>query len=300
MKYAAININLDSFGEAYGFPKDYDDPAFSSIMDRFFRVSDKYGFKYSIFVIGKDLKRSSNRRAVSTWSHMGHEIGNHSWSHPLNLGSLPKDKLLEEVKKSHDIITESAGKAPKGFIAPNWSSSANLREVLMSLDYEYDTSTWPSLLMYPVLLKLLYNYKKDKRFLKILQRRDYHYPLMAQREANVIRKHGRSLVSLPLPTNKWRISCWHTTVFEFGWKLHSILLKSCLKDVEFFYYLVHPADLAGRKEADASRNFSLERMEHDLKEKEELFERAIEEIAGSGRKLVTMRELSQEVFKISR
>ena len=297
MTLAAININLDSFGEAYGFPEGYSDPTFGAILDRLLSVAEKWHFKYSVFVIGKDLKHEANRAAIASLAEMGHEIGNHSWSHPLNLGSLPPDRLLDEVKRSHDAISACTGKEPKGFIAPGWSTSARLREILMDLEYEYDTSTWPSLLMYPALFKMMANHVGDGRFRKILHRRDLHYPLFARRTAHVIRRQGRALVSLPLPTNRWRLSCWHTTAFMFGWKLHRLLLRSCLQDIDFFYYLVHPADLAAPEDLDPSREMRVERMGHSLEEKHRLFEAAIEEIVASGRKLVTMRELSREVAR---
>jgi peptidoglycan/xylan/chitin deacetylase (PgdA/CDA1 family) len=297
MKYAAININLDSFGEAYGFPKNYSDPTFSTIMDRFFRIADKWGFKYSIYVIGKDLEVENNRKAVATWAEMGHEIGNHSWSHPLNLGSLSEEQLYDEIKRSHDMITETIGKKPSGFIAPGWSSSSELRKLLASFGYEYDTSTWPSLLMYPALLKNMMNLAGDPRSATVFRRKDLHYPLFARREAHIIKKYSHDLVSLPLPTNKWRISCWHTTSFIFGWNIHKLLLRSCLRDVKYFYYLTHPADLAESGDTDSSKHLYTERMQGSLSEKEKLFEMAIEEIVNSGRKLVTMQELCQEVIK---
>ncbi len=154
MSYAAININFDSLGEAYGFPMDYDDPTFGKVMDRFLSISEKWNFKYSIYVIGKDIEKAANRKALRDWSEMGHEIGNHSWSHPENLGVLPEKEIFEEVNKAHQIIGDSIGHEPKGFIAPAWCTSKSLTRVLMNLSYEYDTSTWPSLLMYPAVAKI--------------------------------------------------------------------------------------------------------------------------------------------------
>jgi peptidoglycan/xylan/chitin deacetylase (PgdA/CDA1 family) len=295
MKYAAMNINLDSFGEAYGFPADYLDPTFGPIMDRFLMVAEKWGFKYSIYVIGKDLLSDRNRSAVSEWSSRGHEIGNHTWSHPLNLGALSKGDIYEEVARSHEAITNCTGREPKGFIAPGWSTSPRLIDALLDLGYEYDTSTWPSLLMYPALAKMLLNHWGDKRFLKILHRSDLHYPLMARREGHVLRSGERSLVSLPLPTNKWRMSCWHTTAFMLGWDRHAKLLRSCMREIDSFYYLLHPADMAGPEDMDVARKMHVERMQFSLQDKLELYDRAIQEIVKSGRKLVTMQELARQV-----
>ena len=187
MKYASININFDSLGEAYGFPEGYKDPSFDKVAERFLGVAERLNFKYSIYVIGKDLENPESRARVKEWAQCGHEIGNHSWSHPLNLGALDNRQLNDEVMKAHDIISESAGDEPKGFISPGWSTSRKLLEILAKNRYEYDTSTFPSLLMYPSLFKMLLNHIGDKRFFYVLNRSDLHYPLLARRNAHLYR-----------------------------------------------------------------------------------------------------------------
>jgi hypothetical protein len=295
MKYAAININFDSLGEAYGFPDDFKDPSFGIVADRFMTIARNKGFKYSIYVLGRDLEKAENKKAVSKWHREGHEIGNHSWSHPMNLGALSKDEILNEIKWTHKAITETIGEEPKGFIAPTWSTSKNVFKTLIDLGYEYDTSVFPSLLMYPGILKMLANHVGDARFFKIFRRHDLHYPFFASRHVSIFRSSLKELIMMPLPTTKLRMACWHTTAFTFGWSFHLKLLRSCLKELDAFYYLIHPADLIGPQDLDCSRTHHLERMGIGLEKKIELLERAIDEIILSGRKLVTMRELSKHV-----
>ena len=131
MRHIAINVNFDSLGESYGFPRDYKDPTFFEVADRFMEIASKYDFKYSLFVIGKDLQKPENRARVREWASMGHEIGNHSWSHPFNMGGLKDDELYQEVKLAHDIIAETIVYAPSGFIAPCWSTSSRFLDVLI-------------------------------------------------------------------------------------------------------------------------------------------------------------------------
>ena len=96
MQFAAVSVNFDSLGEAYGFPENFRDPTFFEISERLLSLSRKYDFPYTIFVIGKDLEKPENRERVGQWAREGHEIGNHSWSHPLNLGALPPARVREE------------------------------------------------------------------------------------------------------------------------------------------------------------------------------------------------------------
>ena len=61
-----------------GSPKSYRDPSFFEVADRFLLLAEKYSFKLTIFVIGRDLENPLNQEAVKKWAAMGHEIGNHS------------------------------------------------------------------------------------------------------------------------------------------------------------------------------------------------------------------------------
>lgn len=296
LKYAVIDLNFDSLGYSYGFPLTYKDPSFFEVADRFFNISDDYKFKYSIYVIGKDLIKPQNEEQVKKWSRK-HEIGNHSLSHCPHFASLSFKDMLNEVVLSHKLIKATTGKDPKGFIAPVWASSRRLTDILISENYLYDTSKFPSWLMFPLLIKYIFNHYGDKNLFKVLQRKDYLANLIGRRKAHDT--HG--IISLPLPTNKVRIACWHTLGFMFGWKFHNRLLKSCLNNSDTFYYLVHPTDLLDKKDLDKNRNCKFDRLSTPLKEKENQMRKSIEMILDSGRKIITMEEYAKklQVFRCS-
>lgn len=302
MRYAAININFDSLGEIYGFPADYRDPSFFEVADRFFAVADKYAFKYSIYVVGKDLEKPENREAVKRWHEKGHEIGSHSWSHRNDLGALALAVLDEEVRRAHDLISETIGEPVKGFIAPGWSTSRRLLETLLELGYEYDTSSFPSWIMYPALAKLTVNFIRDPRLKRVWNRKDFALWLCGPRRPYLtsgsmfggdLAEGKRSLVVLPIPTNRLRIACWHTMGFMVGWDCHRALLRHCLRSVDAFYYLTHPADLLGVQDLDTSRVAPFERMDTSLDEKIARFEECIRHILDSGRQIVTLGEIAR-------
>ena len=305
MRYAAFNINFDSLNEMYGFPEDYKDFTYSEVSQRFFALSDKYRFKYSIFVIGKDLEKAENREWVREWALKGHEIGNHSWSHPLNLGALRPSEIRREVESAHDLIAKAAGREPKGFIAPGWSNSEELVKVLVDLGYTYDTSGFPSWLMYLSLLKMLILNFGDQRFGKILNRGDLLSPFCAPRRpfwtSGKIYKGGNSapsekgLVELPIPTNRLRIACWHTIGFIFGWPFHERLLDSCLKEIEAFYYLMHPGDLLDKTDLSFPGRILMERLAVPLDEKRHCLEKSVRRILEDGREIVTMEKLAEKM-----
>ena len=148
----AININFDSLNQAYGFPEGFRDPSFFEGMDRFLEIANHYQAPLSIFVIGRDLQNPEIYARVRDWSNAGHEIGNHSWAHPVNLGRLAPEKIHDEVFRTHELITNCTGKEPTGFIAPAWSTSKTLVNTLIDLGYLYDTSLFPSMILYPAII----------------------------------------------------------------------------------------------------------------------------------------------------
>ncbi len=69
----------------------------------------------TFFVVGQNaaLYPAPLRRAVAA----GHEIGNHTYSHP-KLAGLSQASLAEELRKTDEIIKEVTGKAPTLFRPP--------------------------------------------------------------------------------------------------------------------------------------------------------------------------------------
>jgi len=116
----SLSINLDSLNEAYGFPQKFNDPTFHEIFNRLEKIADRYNFPLSIFIVGKDLENVKNQYRVKEWHDKGYEIGNHSYNHLFNFGSLNKLNLREEIFKTHEKIYKIIGSEPKGFIAPVW------------------------------------------------------------------------------------------------------------------------------------------------------------------------------------
>lgn len=293
-KYAAISLNFDSLGEAYGFPNNYHDISFTTVADRFMALANKMDFKYSIYVIGKDLERPENQAAVKQWADAGHEIGNHSWSHHTNLGGMSYADIQQEIERSHQLITNTIGYEPNGFMAPNWSTSRAALNVLNDLNYIHDTSTFPSWLMFPILAKIGLNHLSSReKFARLFQRKDYKDFLFAPRTPYM----HKNICVMPMPTNQFRIGCWHTTAFMFGWQAHQKLLQDCLNELDIFYYLVHPADLIDRNDLDPNRSIHLERLNQPLARKQQYLEQALTIIKNSGRTLITMNELAEHARK---
>ncbi len=310
----AMNINYDSLFFPLTIDRQkYRDPSFYEVADRFFSLSQKYNFRYTIFIIGRDLENPEVFARVREWSQAGHEIGNHTYTHNTKLGTLPRNKAETEILKSHELITRCTGKEPKGFISPTWNISTDVVDILLKANYTYDTSIFPSYFIYFLLLKL--KLMKAGRGPTIVDttlsaRGDKYVPLFGSRKpyfvspSSLIKKQKDGLLMMPLPvTPILRVPCWHTVWFTLGEKIMRHVLRSCLKEYKYFVYAMHPRDFFA-PEHDLKRDF-VEQYKNELSvfeglslpfgRKQYLMEETMKILAAGGRKFVTLEEMAQAI-----
>jgi len=96
-KLFAINLNFDSLGEAYGWPKDFiEDSAFTVGVERILNLGIKLKIPITFFLIGKDLENKKNFEIIKRLSDNDNvEIANHSYNHLFNFGSRNEKTPLE-------------------------------------------------------------------------------------------------------------------------------------------------------------------------------------------------------------
>lgn len=307
MRPIAFSINFDSFNHNFGFPKNFKDPTFFKIFDRFLAYSSKYNFKYSIYVIGRDLENPEICARVRQWARDGHEIGNHSYSHIQNLGVQDYGKIEYEILKSHELICICSGREPRGFICPAWATSKKVFKVLVENKYLYDLSVFPSLLLYPAVAKNALNHLRQPREALNILRRGYLYPLTAPLTPYFSDENGnktsfdnqRKIIEMPLPTlSRFRGSIWHIIWFIFSRSFCERQLARYLASYDYFYYLMHPADLANENDI-GKRKSTMQRMNVSLSKKRLYMDMVFEQIIESGRPIVTLNKLALSFLRES-
>lgn len=106
----------------------------------------RFGVKATFFVVGRDFDmqecRDFCRRAVAD----GHELANHTDTHPVNLHRLGWAEKEAEIRRCGERIAEVTGKKPIGFRAPGYYLDEDIIEILIGNGYVYDASVLPSLL----------------------------------------------------------------------------------------------------------------------------------------------------------
>ena len=94
--------------------------------------------KATFFVIGQNAADHPDvlRRAVRE----GHEIGNHSWSHP-NLGKMSDEAVRRELQKTEEAIVAAIGKKPTLMRPPYGSITANQKRWIHN-EFGYRIILW--------------------------------------------------------------------------------------------------------------------------------------------------------------
>ena len=307
-KLFAINLNFDSLGEAYGWPKDFvEDAAFTRGVDRILDLSQKFDVPITFFLVGKDLENKKNYEIMRRISNNNNvEIANHSYNHLFNFGSRNDQIIYDEIYKSHELIFKCTGKEAKGFISPTWSVSKNVIKNLIKLNYNYDTSFFQSIYLYPAVLKIVLSHLAKKKFRKayqILDRRDYLIPFKYDEEPfflnsnmeKVSNTEKESILEMPMPLiNNLNPPIWHTAGYVFGWNYLKKKLKKILDKNKPFFYLIHPADFLDQNDLDNKYSLALERMDKSYKHKIENLENMLEYIIShdyKGAKLIDIAKL---------
>jgi peptidoglycan/xylan/chitin deacetylase (PgdA/CDA1 family) len=94
----------------------------------------KYNLKATFFLTGKWAEKNGD--LVKTISSAGHEIGNHTYSHP-HLTQISDDEIVSELKKTEDIIVGLTGKSTKPYFrAPYGERNAHILEITAQAGYQ--------------------------------------------------------------------------------------------------------------------------------------------------------------------
>lgn len=126
----------------------FDDGPCEKYTPEILEILKNYNVKATFFVIGKNAEK--HPELLKQVYNAGHEIGNHTYSHP-NLRSLSAEQFSEEISSTQSIIAKITGYTPTLFRPPGGYlsnsivdkiTSNNCRTVLWS--WRQDTMDWKS------------------------------------------------------------------------------------------------------------------------------------------------------------
>lgn len=122
----------------------FDDGPHPLYTEKILDLLKKYDAKATFFVIGENLKlyKETVKKAVDE----GHEIGNHTYTHP-HLSGLNEEELLQEIKKNEYLIEALTKKPTSLFRPPEGYCGKSVRTLIKERGYrailwDVDTRDW--------------------------------------------------------------------------------------------------------------------------------------------------------------
>lgn len=122
----------------------FDDGPHPRYTPQILEILDEYKIKATFFVVGINAQNYPD--TMESVIKKGHEIGNHTYSHP-HVSCLNPKTLKDEVEKCESTIYGLTDYKTKLFRPPEGMIDADVRSVLRSLDYkvilwDIDTLDW--------------------------------------------------------------------------------------------------------------------------------------------------------------
>ncbi len=156
---AMVTIDVDTLHDLFPGYQGSEDSVYEYGLPRLEELLAQEGVRATLFVAGNDLRRqSTNQKWIRRFAEGGHEIANHSTSHPQGFAFLPRSRKEAEIVDAGKTIGDVIGRPPVGFRAPGWNVDEETLDILEEHSYLYDSSVFPTWLS--GLFKLTYWLKK--------------------------------------------------------------------------------------------------------------------------------------------
>lgn len=119
----------------------FDDGPNPETTPRVLELLKKYRAKGTFFVLGQKIE--GNEGILKQMVAEGHEIGNHTFTHP-NLVEMSDDVILSEINQTQDAIQAALGQKPTIYRPPYGSADARVANLvnLPAIHWSVDTLDW--------------------------------------------------------------------------------------------------------------------------------------------------------------
>jgi peptidoglycan-N-acetylglucosamine deacetylase len=116
----------------------FDDGPSATLTLKLLDLLAAHHIKATFFVIGENV--AEHPEIVARAAREGHEIGNHSWSHP-NLGKMSDEGVRRQLRQTDDAIKNATGKRPTLMRPPYGSITAREKRWIHD-EFGYDIILW--------------------------------------------------------------------------------------------------------------------------------------------------------------
>jgi peptidoglycan/xylan/chitin deacetylase (PgdA/CDA1 family) len=116
----------------------FDDGPSATLTPKLLDLLAAHHIKATFFVIGENV--AEHPEIVARAAREGHEIANHSWSHP-NLGKMSDEGVRRQLQQTDDAIKNATGKRPTLMRPPYGSITAREKRWIHD-EFDYDIILW--------------------------------------------------------------------------------------------------------------------------------------------------------------
>jgi len=248
-RIANISIDFESiyyYSETLGLGHPDRDEDYDRIVDRFLELFAELGVHATFFMVGEDIRQQKLSTAtLRRMAESGHELANHTMTHPFNLSHLSRARKEEEIVVNGRQIEDAIGQRVVGFRAPCLDVDEVVVEILERHGYWYESSVLPFYLK--PLQEFAYGLLTRGRFRSTGGWRNSFAPGNAYVPARgaLHRRGSRPLTEVPIATVPGiRFPFYSTIHFAFGKACFDASYALVRRWRPQFTYELHSIDLA--------------------------------------------------------
>src|SRR5437762_11700308 len=116
----------------------FDDGPSATLTPKLLDLLAAHHIKATFFVIGENV--AEHPEIVARAAREGHEIGNHSWSHPY-FARMSDDNVRSQLKRTDEAIMNAAGIHPR-LLRPPYGSITTRQKRWIHDEFGYDIILW--------------------------------------------------------------------------------------------------------------------------------------------------------------
>ena len=248
-RIANISIDFESiyyYSETLGLNHPDRDQDYERIVDRFLDLFAELGVQATFFMVGEDIRlKKVSRASLLRMVAAGHELANHTMTHPFNLSHLSRERKEEEIVANGRQIEDVTGQRVVGFRAPCLDVDEAVVDILEKHGYWYESSVLP--FYFKQLQEFVYGLMTHGRFRSTGGWRnsfasgDPYTPA----QGHLDRRGSRHITEVPIATVPGiRFPFYSTIHFAFGRACFDASYALLRRGRPRFTYELHSIDLA--------------------------------------------------------
>ncbi|MFN7962410.1 MAG: polysaccharide deacetylase family protein [Thermoanaerobaculia bacterium] len=150
----AVSVDLDAPIDYFRFYRVAEAPPsgpfLADSLSRLGELFARLGLRATFFAIGRDAAEPEAARALRQLVEAGHEVANHTLSHPIAFRELARAEKAREVAEGRERLEQAVSAPVRGFRCPAYDVDRELLEVLLEQGYAYDSSLMPTPFLVPM------------------------------------------------------------------------------------------------------------------------------------------------------